>query len=119
MLVSEPIRNHPEIAVNSMLNGSFHDTKGRIITFDATQPHRAEPFTGTRYSITFYSVSRWKEMSDEAQIKLWDLGFLLPDARLTNRNDERHSPTICLYSRVHFNDKPEIVDYKIDHDVSI
>ena len=48
MEVNNPIRNRPEIPVGGTLNGTLHDTKEDMAIFDATNPHCAQPFIGTR-----------------------------------------------------------------------
>ena len=60
------------------LPGDYYDAHEKMISFDPQQIHTTEPFKGTRYAITYYTLARWKELDLNAQKVLTDFGFQLP-----------------------------------------
>ena len=60
MNVAEPIRNRPGISVGVMMNGNLHVTKANMLIVDATNPHCAQPFAGTIYYVTYYTLARYQ-----------------------------------------------------------
>ena len=49
-----------------------------MVSFDPQYIHTTEPFKGTRYAITYYTLARWEELESTSQKVLKDFGFSLP-----------------------------------------
>ena len=65
MEVTHPSRNRSDMSVGDMINGNMHVTKEHMVIFDAANPHCAQPFVGTRYSVTYYTLARCREIPEE------------------------------------------------------
>ena len=50
----------------------------KMISFDPQYIHTTEPFEGTRYAVTHYTLARWQELDVTAQKVLKEFGFQLP-----------------------------------------
>lgn len=55
------------------------DVRSSFATFDGNMPHCTLPFTGTRYSIIYYTNTGHMQLPDEERDRLLALGFPLPE----------------------------------------
>ena len=63
------------------LPGDYHDAHEKMLSFDPQNIHTTEPFKGTRYAITYYTLTRWQELEPTSQKILNDFGFQLPSTQ--------------------------------------
>ena len=60
------------------LPGDYYDAHDKMLSFDPQHIHTTEPFKGTRYAITYYTLTRWQELDSAAQKVLTAFGFQNP-----------------------------------------
>ena len=63
-----------------------------MISFDPQHIHTTEPFQGTRYAITYYTLNRWQELEFPAQKVLKDFGISLPSRSVLKRDTKTSEP---------------------------
>jgi len=70
----KPMRGMPSIAPGTTLYGRYLNTKHKLVTIPYMRLHAVEPFIGTRFSVTYYTVKKWNAAPTGVQNTLINLG---------------------------------------------
>jgi len=74
------LRGYKHLKPGAKVQGTLHDVKNRWLQFDGRVPHCAMDFRGERYSLVFFSRSRFEHLANEHRERLQSNGFPLPTA---------------------------------------
>ena len=78
-----------QISPGKVLQGTIHDIRRRLLTFDPGLWHGTEPWTGSRVSLTAFTAGGWQTLEDSELQILRNLDFPLPEGNINRSSSPK------------------------------
>ena len=70
------------------IHGNLHDIRNKWFAFDGRVPHAACQFSGTRFSLVYFTSMHHRKLNPEPRARLQEFGFRLPHSSFQCHQDE-------------------------------